>query len=484
MLLQNSLSKKQRRILYNIRDAAQINVWSKPKDKDYADNTPYGHSERVIILLGQLCDELQKTKNRLNRKEIFIILAAAYLHDIGMQYKGSQNLSLEERRQKHNKLSAKMIRGSLRYRSKYPDLGLTEVPEYIEEIAQLSLNHTLDNFKGVPDIVLKGHDEVRLHLLVALLGFADELDTTYERVNIEELKIHPVATSSRIFWYIRHYVEGLTAFRGQVKIEYKVPNQKYIKPVTLLVSKRLEEVSQKVKSTLSTYNLSIVIVQCEKCTTSRVKYPMDKDDFCLAKAEYLRKLDSPIKETIIKPACMEYVDDILSCDWAYYDEPNRYSREMLVGYLQRYSEGFRVLQENSTSLILGYSAFFPIEKKLFDSLLCKELTKVKDVRPEYTLCGTRKTKCDYYLDDIVIMNACTACRPWEAVKLVKQMEFDVVDLIKKGKASRIGALVVTREGKRLLEMYSKRYGIRRIWKTKDKGRTFGNEFWLSIPEMK
>src|SRR5574342_905552 len=44
------------------------------------------HSKEIMHLLGQILSPLENTPASLNEHELFILLASAYLHDIGMQY--------------------------------------------------------------------------------------------------------------------------------------------------------------------------------------------------------------------------------------------------------------------------------------------------------------------------------------------------------------------------------------------------------------
>jgi HD superfamily phosphodiesterase len=73
------------------------------------------HSKRIIEIFGKL---LQGHSNLLNKHEIFILLASAYLHDIGMQSPRHAGLpdkseytieDLEKVREKHHEASAQII---------------------------------------------------------------------------------------------------------------------------------------------------------------------------------------------------------------------------------------------------------------------------------------------------------------------------------------------------------------------------------------
>jgi len=75
------------------------------------------HSREIIHILGQILNPIKKTPNYLNEYEIYILLSAAFLHDIGMQFlkiKGIAIDKLTEReyeiiRKKHAEMSYRMI---------------------------------------------------------------------------------------------------------------------------------------------------------------------------------------------------------------------------------------------------------------------------------------------------------------------------------------------------------------------------------------
>jgi len=65
------------------------------------------HSKEIIHLLGQILAPIEDTSQKLNEHELFILLASAYLHDIGMQ-----NLKIDDitRTEKNNGLWIKSFK--------------------------------------------------------------------------------------------------------------------------------------------------------------------------------------------------------------------------------------------------------------------------------------------------------------------------------------------------------------------------------------
>ena len=127
------------------------------KVKDIWDNTlldhytkhDIDHSNRIIRYIDKI---LECGNCTLNEDERFILLAAAYLHDIGMQFptyadlprKNKDEYTREEKemvREKHHEISAKVILESVKPNSKI-SLGLEECREiYPDLIATVSKYH-------------------------------------------------------------------------------------------------------------------------------------------------------------------------------------------------------------------------------------------------------------------------------------------------------------------------------------------------------
>ena len=105
--LMSTLDADRRRALANVR-AAAARIWSRPLHRYYTDHT-VTHSERVIALLDGLTAGMMGTDERLSSSEVFVLLAAAYLHDVGMQDERFAGGDLGEIRARHNERTAEMI---------------------------------------------------------------------------------------------------------------------------------------------------------------------------------------------------------------------------------------------------------------------------------------------------------------------------------------------------------------------------------------
>jgi hypothetical protein len=201
-------------------------IWDFPLLQHYTEHG-LGHSQRVIENLLEIDPTLS-----LNSHERFILLASAYLHDIGMQSPPHAGLSrkshytgeeLELVREKHNETSAKVIRESILPTSKF-SLGLERCERYTEYIATLSQYHRKLDINEVEDTSLAGED-IRLPLLIALLRLSDELDQDYRRVNMKILRLRDIPVESKFYWWSHHYVDSVRIREGKIELYFNFPEQ-------------------------------------------------------------------------------------------------------------------------------------------------------------------------------------------------------------------------------------------------------------------
>lgn len=272
-----------------IRDKV-IDIFASPQHRDFTDHKPDGHSERIIAILNALCSEMMEVKERrLTAEERFILLASAYVHDIGMQYGKDPTLTLMDIRERHHLFSEEMILGSVQKPQEYPYLGIPY--EYVDEIARIAKGHRRTDLRTKEyDTAWKGGKQIRLRLLAALLSLADDLDITYERVIMENLKLKPVPQESRVHWWRCHYVEGLEIEKGRIRIYFKFPSKEYGKLVAPSVENQLESDMRQLRDILWDNGVRLYL---EK---SRFEYSSSKKKMTEADLNFLRGSQSQILE--------------------------------------------------------------------------------------------------------------------------------------------------------------------------------------------
>ncbi len=205
--------------------------WSKPLHRWYTDHG-LEHSKRIIECLEQL---LQVKSSILSEAERFILLAAIYLHDIGMQFPVYAGLSkkddytkdeLEIIRKNHNEASAKAIIASLDNNSGF-SFGLENCKDYVDFIADVAKYHRKLDINTLKSVKLAGKT-IRLPLLAALIRLGDELDADYRRVNPDILATVDIPAESKYHWWCHHYVQSLSIEEGIITIDFRFP-EKYEK---------------------------------------------------------------------------------------------------------------------------------------------------------------------------------------------------------------------------------------------------------------
>ena len=135
------------------------------------------HSKNIERRLDKLVpNEIKNNKNIFNVTEIFFLLYAIYLHDIGRKF-GDEY---------HEKRTYDEIKNS------FQKFKLNNIYE-AEAVAEICYGHAEESERSIKDITpayeLDGYETSNLQFLAALLRLADEIDNTYRRVeNVESQK--------------------------------------------------------------------------------------------------------------------------------------------------------------------------------------------------------------------------------------------------------------------------------------------------------
>ena len=198
------------------------------------------HSERVLNQkIAQLAQGLP-LENRLNDDEIFIISAAAWLYEIGMQspnlqpvldfaYEAGVPLTTDQLLQIRDHrplLTRQLIADSIRsnYTGPKISLGLSnEADDYTRAIAEVCRWCSQEPLEEVDKFFPVNGIEVRLRLLVALLRLADQLYIDGARVNREQLLAFHLPPQVEARWWAYHYTQILPINKGKIRFYYSLP---------------------------------------------------------------------------------------------------------------------------------------------------------------------------------------------------------------------------------------------------------------------
>jgi hypothetical protein len=201
---------------------ASSRIWDRPLLAHYT-NHGLDHSERIIEILNELLEGYPRI---LDDRERFVLLASAYLHDIGMQSPNYAGLpekdvydidDLELLRKNHNDISGKMIYESVKDEPAI-SLGLENCRDLVHFIATVSKYHRKYDINQINDF-----GGIKLRLLACLLRLSDELDADYRRINMDVLKHRGIPIESKFHWWAHHYVQGVRINNDTITISFRFP---------------------------------------------------------------------------------------------------------------------------------------------------------------------------------------------------------------------------------------------------------------------
>jgi len=162
---------KEKDSLVPIRSYAS-NVLQNLVDCHYTDHS-IEHSLRIIKIIDRI---LIQTRNSelLTNLEKYVLQAAAFLHDIGMQEEKAIPIS-RERREYHEDLSI------IRIEKDWSKISILE--DMVGPICAVIKAHR-GKFSNEKEQTVRTCEQIRIDLLERLLFLADELDITHERIDI------------------------------------------------------------------------------------------------------------------------------------------------------------------------------------------------------------------------------------------------------------------------------------------------------------
>ena len=197
------------------------------------------HSREIIHLLGQILSPLENTHQSLSEHELFILLASAYLHDVGMQFAKVEGISIDKLtskeyetiRKRHAEESFDIILKRVKQSLDRDDFHLPTIEEeYLPVIAWVSKGHATEFFEEAiqhfqENPATPRNRPVRGKLLAALLLIADELDLQCKRAKFSETSKFDLSDFSAVHWYKHHYVSHVEIKNGAVSLTLTFPEE-------------------------------------------------------------------------------------------------------------------------------------------------------------------------------------------------------------------------------------------------------------------
>lgn len=215
------------RQLANVREATR-RIWQVPSLRDPLDQG-FEHSSRLLDLLDGLTESLMDNprRMRLSSQEIYVLLASAYLHAIGLQDERTEP-DPEVRRQRYPEIGAEIVRaqglpGHERFR-----LDLVGDPSLLEAVAVVVAGHHRTDFSTTEfaDFIHEGK-WFRPGLLAALLHLADSLDWSYQRVDLDllqqSLEAGSLPLEQALETWLHYYVSGVRVAEDYIYLSFQLP---------------------------------------------------------------------------------------------------------------------------------------------------------------------------------------------------------------------------------------------------------------------
>jgi len=159
-------------------------------------------------------DELVPTpvKESLTSIEIYLLLSAVYLHDIGMASRDFSGQSIAEIRSTHH------VRSRSTIIEKYLDLYLEESIAFrIADICLAHGLHSLDEFEDMDYI--DGYGDIRLKFIMALLRIGDLLDWSKSRAPIITSDLLKIGGDSYKYWIQHSFVDSIRCDNVKYQID-------------------------------------------------------------------------------------------------------------------------------------------------------------------------------------------------------------------------------------------------------------------------
>ncbi len=297
--LEQILKNKNESLYYVLKDIEKcsIQIWN-DRLLPWFTNHNVGHSKEIIHILGQIVSPLISNDDFLSDHELFILLASAYLHDIGMQNLKIEQISIEQLTEKeYNQIRKRHAEESYNIiLSKTKLVGRDDfhLPASLEEnyilpIALVSKGHSTDYFEEVIAELQKtpltpGNRLARVDMLTALLMIADELDLQNKRINFSDLAKFTLSPYSLLHWYKHHYVDFVEVDACSIKLNLNFPenSEDYQELIEELIVGKLKKQIAKINPILKRVTNNVLRLDTEidiqtHIDTSGVKRELPKD---------------------------------------------------------------------------------------------------------------------------------------------------------------------------------------------------------------
>ena len=245
------LSKNHAKEICSIADRVQ-RLWSTRQSVPYFTTHGPSHNEAIIHLLTQIIPRSMKTPD--TELERYLLLVAAWLHDIGMlnldffteQYRPSTV------RAEHHQRSARWVV------SKASELRLSSAEADIVAFL-VTMHRKHEDINSCPEHMWVGTQKVRVRLAAALLRLVDALHIDETRAPLQEYLLYRMTgmpSEAKFHWVKARTVQGIdiNISQGLIKIQIDIPDESEdgeFDPLANFIRQGIEEELETVRHTLA-----------------------------------------------------------------------------------------------------------------------------------------------------------------------------------------------------------------------------------------
>lgn len=256
----------------------------------FTDHT-LAHFDRVAVHFTSLIQPNLSSKFALSPDEIFVGIAACYLHDVALQSTRAtpsarvDDLDVEdllEIRKKHGELAAAWIEEWLRGGPKFDDIRLPPLGIDYNSVSKGLGSFVADLCRfhsGKPrELTNQPHlsSTIRLPILLPLLRMADALDLDSRRVRMENLDLWRVSPESLSHWWTHHYVSSVQIDEiGTIRVSMRFPKEISLPFIEYFLKRVVDEIERELKPAQAILRSAGIFLHLEKVTWSQ-EYSFDK----------------------------------------------------------------------------------------------------------------------------------------------------------------------------------------------------------------
>jgi hypothetical protein len=260
--------------LYQDIKSFSESAWQKPLMHWFTDHGP-DHSSEIIRYLSLFYKSIGH--NILSPIELFILMAAAYVHDVGMQDLRFQGITIttlseddyDQVRNNHAIYSKQIIKARGFTNESIPSqeirISSRVSSDLLEIIGLVSCGHSTSTFyDALREAERKRYDlpghQIRVDLLIALLLFFDELHIHRGRTHGEKFCTYNPNKYSLYHHYLHYYVRNVDLKYPRVEVIFEYPpdfQSCYTERLIHIVETKLIEQIKRVNNVFSKYRFCI-----------------------------------------------------------------------------------------------------------------------------------------------------------------------------------------------------------------------------------